>query len=105
MAGPPPASNEIFVDLDDGAQACIRILVLSLNAKGNNPHKVFDASILVGVEPGCRTSYLLTVEERRRQKNIPSYTPVSSLTPAKALERGCNSPLWTVEVPFSLLPH
>ena len=41
MAGPPPTSSEIFVGLDDGAQTCIRILVLSLNAKGNNPHKVF----------------------------------------------------------------
>ena len=31
MAGPPPTSSEIFVGLDDGAQTCIRILVLSLN--------------------------------------------------------------------------
>lgn len=105
MAGPPPASSEKFVGLDDGAQTYIRIFVLSLNTKGNNPHKVFRRLDTGRSSTGM--SNLIPALRRRAEasENIPSYTPASSLTPAKALERGCNSPLWTVEVPFSLLPH
>ena len=41
MAGPLSASSESFVGLDVGAQTCVRVIVLPLNAIGNNPRKVF----------------------------------------------------------------
>ena len=38
---PLPATREILIGLDDGVQACPRIIALVLDLKCNTPHEIF----------------------------------------------------------------
>jgi hypothetical protein len=44
MTRPLPAGSKVFVGLDNGAQACLRVIVGALDSKGDIPHKVFRRS-------------------------------------------------------------
>ena len=49
---PLPATREILMGLDDGAQACPRVIVLALDPKCNTPHEIFGRLYALGGCPG-----------------------------------------------------
>jgi hypothetical protein len=67
---PLPVTREILIGLDDGAQACPRIIVLALDPKCNTPHEIFGRLYALGVASGCSAVYLLRGEGERQQKGF-----------------------------------
>jgi hypothetical protein len=65
-----PATCEILVGLDVGAQACPSIIVLALDPKCNTPREISGCLYAFGSAPGCSTVYERkgSVSERPRRR-------------------------------------
>jgi hypothetical protein len=98
VAGPLPARSKVRVGLDHGAQACLNIIVPTLNSVGNNPHEVF-RRLDAGRE--YRISYLFTTEGQRQR--ITFRILMASHPAAKLPKRDDNYSSFPAEVFFGLL--
>jgi hypothetical protein len=58
----PPTASKVLVGLDEGAQACLRIIILGLNSKGKHSHEVIRCLDPSQSSGGTILSYLFIME-------------------------------------------